>query len=274
MHADFSKADRTISPSDSVKNGGHASLSVHVNFLGRFRVVCPNGVEIEWPGAKSRMLAAYLLYKKKPQHREVLMETFWPDKPYKQARNCLNATMHQIHVAARNACPGLKLFSVRVDHYAICEKVSIESDVQLFQLQIKLAARFEQEKRLSRMINCLETTIAYYGGDFMEDDLYERWVEEERSALQQAVIFALDKLSHYYSLDGKPDIAIPICCRLLQVDNCREDVHRRLMRCYYRIGQRSQAIRQFEVCRDVLKNELGVQPSQKAWQLLEKIKQK
>ena len=62
-----------------------------------------------------------------------------------------------------------------------------------------------------------------------------------------------------------------VCQRLLAVDNLREESHRLLMRLYADAGERSQALAQFQACRDLLKRELGVEPSQETVRLSREI---
>jgi DNA-binding SARP family transcriptional activator len=40
----------------------------------------------------------------------------------------------------------------------------------------------------------------------------------------------------------------------------REAALRGLMRCYYRLGDRAAAIRQYQICAKILREELGVSP--------------
>jgi DNA-binding SARP family transcriptional activator len=48
--------------------------------------------------------------------------------------------------------------------------------------------------------------------------------------------------------------------RLLETDPTREDVYRDLMRCYSRLGQRSEALRQYRRCQDELRADLDLEP--------------
>jgi DNA-binding SARP family transcriptional activator len=47
---------------------------------------------------------------------------------------------------------------------------------------------------------------------------------------------------------------------ILQTDPLREDIHRALMRLHAAQGERALAMRQYEVCRDLLAGELGIVP--------------
>lgn len=48
--------------------------------------------------------------------------------------------------------------------------------------------------------------------------------------------------------------------RLVDADPCREEVHYYLMRCYLRQGRRGLALRQYQLCAEALRQELGAIP--------------
>jgi DNA-binding SARP family transcriptional activator len=48
---------------------------------------------------------------------------------------------------------------------------------------------------------------------------------------------------------------------LIVLDPYREGVHRQLMWCYYRLGDRVTAIRQYHTCVQILREDLGLSPS-------------
>jgi DNA-binding SARP family transcriptional activator len=69
----------------------------------------------------------------------------------------------------------------------------------------------------------------------------------------------------------KYELAIVYGKEILRHDQARERTHRRLMRLYYLKGDRTGALRQFMQCRDTLKDELDVEPSQRTISLLKRI---
>ena len=60
--------------------------------------------------------------------------------------------------------------------------------------------------------------------------------------------------------------------RVLSSDPFHEDMHRLLMQCYVRCGERSQALRQYRVCRAVLQKEVDVEPEPSTAKLFERIR--
>ena len=59
--------------------------------------------------------------------------------------------------------------------------------------------------------------------------------------------------------------------RALEADELREDVHRAIMRCYARAGRPAEALFQYRFCREVLRRELGIEPSAETIELYRQI---
>ena len=60
---------------------------------------------------------------------------------------------------------------------------------------------------------------------------------------------------------GDVDEAVKSYRAALDIDHAREEVHRRLIRLLLQNGRRDEAVRQYETCRRVLREELGVEPT-------------
>lgn len=256
--------------SHASNDGSHPVL--HIQFLGQF-IVKLNGIDVtKWSGKKAKQLFAYLAYATKPVHKEKLMEVFWSSVSPESARNCLNVTLYQVREALRLDNDSTNIVIFDAEQYGINPDIQISSDVQSFRHHLKNGLRLENEQKIEEALAEYAITISYYTADFLEEMLYDSWTELERENLKETYLLVLNKMSHYYSLDGKPNEAIDMCHKILQKDNCREDIHRRLMRCYNRIGQRDQAVKQYRKCRSILLAELDVEPSKDTRQLYEQIK--
>jgi len=55
--------------------------------------------------------------------------------------------------------------------------------------------------------------------------------------------------------------AIGCCLKALDIDERAEELHRRLMSLYLRVGRRAEAIAAYERCREILAAAFGVSPS-------------
>ncbi|MCB9433673.1 MAG: AAA family ATPase [Ardenticatenaceae bacterium] len=114
----------------------------------------------------------------------------------------------------------------------------------------------------------LETLLNLYSGDFLagfqvrEAEGFERWLQTEREHWRQRVIAVLELLT-LFSLSQQilaHEKSIAYLRRLLQLDPLRESAHRHLMQLLAATNQRSEALKQYELCRKLLWEELGVSP--------------
>lgn len=67
-------------------------------------------------------------------------------------------------------------------------------------------------------------------------------------------------LMQYYHHQGALGQSLAYGQRILEREPWREEVHRTLIQLYLAQGYRAQALRQYELCRRVLRKELGVEP--------------
>jgi DNA-binding SARP family transcriptional activator/FixJ family two-component response regulator len=246
---------------------------IEVFFFGTFRVVI-NGKSIDhWPSRKGKSLIAYLIYNEsKAIFREMLIDLFWPKVFPESARNCLNVTVHHIRQIFQNTGMQSNVLLLSNDCYMVNPGLRITTDVKRFFVHWNRFRFMKIDNRPSPAVNELELAASIYQNDFMQDEIYEDWTTPERENLRENYLEVLETLSRIYSLNGKPKTAIEICKSILEKDDCREKVHRRLMLCYYRIGDRDHALRQFQKCTEILKRELEVGPSAITVDLYRKIR--
>jgi DNA-binding SARP family transcriptional activator len=93
----------------------------------------------------------------------------------------------------------------------------------------------------------------------------------ERERLTSGYVNMLDRLSDYYMDDGQPQKSIGICYQILEKDPYHEESYRRLMRCYARLGLRSRAARQYELCRRMLGRLYGMTPAEETQELNRRV---
>jgi predicted ATPase/DNA-binding SARP family transcriptional activator len=117
-------------------------------------------------------------------------------------------------------------------------------------------------------VAAVEQAVALYTGTFLDRfDLrdapdFEVWSLSQRARLHELMTQALDALVHYYTQAEGAATAIRYAKRLVDIEPWREESHQCLMRLLARSGERSAALRQYEACRKVLAEELGVEPAE------------
>ena len=101
---------------------------------------------------------------------------------------------------------------------------------------------------------------------------YEDWSTLERENLKEVFLVALEKISESRFDSGNLAEAISLCKAILERDNCREEIYRRLMCCYQKAGRRDKALCTYRQCVRSLKGELDAEPSAAITELYRKIK--
>jgi DNA-binding SARP family transcriptional activator/CheY-like chemotaxis protein len=254
------------------KEASHSMIEAF--FLGSFRVFVNTPPIENWPSKKGKSIFAYLLLNhKKKIFRDILMDIFWQKSSPDSARNCLNVSIHGIRRVLQDIDPKTEYILFKNECYYFNPEVEIQLDVDTFRSIWRKAQSTEHAHNLSAAVSQYERAAEIYKGDFLEDELYDDWLSLDRENLKEVYLVILDKISENLIYHNKHHKAIRVCENILEKDNCREDIYRRLMVCYYRIGQRDKSLRLFRKCSTVLKEELEVKLASSTIELYRKIKE-
>ena len=200
------------------------------------------------------------------------MDIFWQKSCPDSARNCLNVTIHGLRRVLQDLDQQREYILFKDECYYFNPETDIKLDVEEFRKTWQSAQSVTHDKGLSAAISEFERASGLYKGDFLEDEIYDNWSSLDRENLKEMYLVILDKISENYLRYGNHLEAVRVCKKILEKDNCREDIYRRLMECYYRSGHRDRAIKMFRKCTKTLKAELGVDPTTSTIELYRKIK--
>jgi DNA-binding SARP family transcriptional activator len=238
------------------RRDAQAELTAYL--LGRFCVAVGDVSVGDWPSARCRSLFAYLLTHREPwPSREVLMEVFWPESAPEASRNSLNVAIHGLRRTLRTVT-ALPVILHSGGAYGIHPDLQLWLDVEQFESRLASGRRCEEAGDADRATREYESADGLYRGDFLADDLYKEWPSLTRERLRLAYLDALTRLSNLQFGARRYAACAALCQRIIERDPCREDAHRRLMRCYSRQGQPHLALLQYRACVRALAGELGV----------------
>jgi DNA-binding SARP family transcriptional activator len=101
--------------------------------------------------------------------------------------------------------------------------------------------------------------------ELFADDLLpewsDAWVENERESYRQLRLHALEQLSERLAATGRFGEAVEAALVAVAGDPLRESAHRAVMRVLVMEGNRAEARRRYEEFSDLLRDEMGVEPS-------------
>jgi DNA-binding SARP family transcriptional activator/predicted ATPase len=229
---------------------------------------------------KVRALLAYLAVETEaPQRRERLAGLLWPDQPEQSARTNLRHVLASLRKAIgdrarsgdRQATPPFLYISRQTIQFnRTCDAWV---DVSAFTDLLRTNQPANQQT-----VHQLEEAVELYRGNFLAGfslpgcPAFEEWALFEGERLQRLALEALGRLSDWYQNQGKVERALEYAWRQVELEPWREEAHRQVMRLLAIGGQRSAALAQYETCRRVLVEELGVEPGAETTQLYEQIR--
>ncbi len=206
-----------------------------------------------------------------PVRRDTLMGVLWPDLPQESAQTNLRQTLYRL----RKAIPELS----RCDGDGTTPFLLADRQT----VQINPNGRFHldvhQFTKLLKSDEChWPEAVALYRDNFLTDFYlpdsapFEEWAASQRSALLRQALDALDTLTARSLEAGELDAAETFARRQLELDNLRESAHRQLMEALVRNGRRRAALSHYETCRQLLRDELDIEPTLETQKLYEAIR--
>jgi predicted ATPase/DNA-binding SARP family transcriptional activator len=218
---------------------------------------------------KVRALLAYVATESRhPHSRESLAALLWPESDSNTARTNLRKALSTLRAAIgdEDASPPFLILSgdtVQLNPEGNCW---LDVDQLKGWLDASSNHAHPQFESCDSCIHDLEATAALYQGSFLQgllvDSLeFEAWALTMRENLHTRVLTALHDLTQHYLHNGEYGLAQKYALRQVELEPYREEAHRALMHSLSCSGQRSAALAQYETCRRILANELGVEPS-------------
>jgi DNA-binding SARP family transcriptional activator len=130
-------------------------------------------------------------------------------------------------------------------------------------LRYRAGQELERRGHLAEAIKQYELADILYRDEIPEEALYGQ--------LKRIHPDILDRLSQFYLEQKQFAQCLDACRRRLAYDNCHEETHQRLMQCYFDLGQRDLAIRQYQLYADLLAREFELAPMPATVQLYHHI---
>ncbi|MBN1484135.1 MAG: tetratricopeptide repeat protein [Chloroflexia bacterium] len=253
--------------------------SLHIRLLGSF-AVRRGQAEARFETDAARALLSYLVLQAEIAFsRERLAGLLWPEQAGPEALHALRQTLSRLRSAIgdRQANPPFLhvsrqaiQFNEQGDHWLdVRDFVALLAEVQSHRHRRLESCRFCMHR--------LEEAAALYRGDllggfYLESLPFEEWLFLERERLHRQAMQTFYHLANYYERRGEFERAQDYARRQLELEPWREEGHQQLMRVLALSGQRSAALAQYENSRQLLQEELGVEPGPDTVRLYRQIR--
>ncbi len=233
-------------------------LGIEIRLLGSPAVLYA-GESLSIPSRKATALLAYLAMRPdEPISRDHLAGLLWGESSNEQARANLRQALTQLRRLFRG--PGIDPVRTPGD------KVMLNSE------GLTIDAH-----RLARADAILDSDRLDWDKEFLEgfsiaEPEFERWLTVQRESLRSRVRQRHEAAAEEAFQDRRIDEAIDHLTIALSLDPLQEHLHRRLMKLFAAERRADAAMAQFQRCRSILGQELGIEPDNETTALYEKIR--
>jgi DNA-binding SARP family transcriptional activator len=225
---------------------------------------------------RTRKTQAMLLYlvSEASTRRETLLSLLWEDYPERSARQSLRTSLSYLRktipeVVTRDGSGRVPFVRSDKQIVKINPTASYQSDLTTFTelLQVVEDHPHDDLPHCDACLDSLRQAAELYRGDFLADfylpdsSRFENWTAVRREEYRRQALFAMESLAAVHLAGEQYDLAEGYARRQLELNNLRESAHRQLMSALARTGRRRAALTHFENCRQLLQDELGIEPS-------------
>jgi DNA-binding SARP family transcriptional activator len=240
---------------------GRPEADVTALILGPLELSVAGRHVVRWNSLKARAVFQYLLiHRGRPVRRDVLMDLQWPNHTYTSARNNLNVALYSLRNTLEGPWHGIQPILYQDGCYVLNSEVKWWIDRDEFLSALSKAHLVRSSDHPGKAISYYQNAVELYRGSLFEDDPTGDWYLVEQRHLNELYLQALESLGEIYLDLGESGSAQQFAQLALARDPCCESVHRLLMRCYAAEHKQQLVSRQYSICVNALRDELGVSP--------------
>jgi DNA-binding SARP family transcriptional activator len=200
-----------------------------------------------------------LLAKKDAVTKEEIFSALWPDLPESKCNSNFHSSLYRLRRALFHEC----VVRDKDGAYALNPKGVFESDVDMFnRSMLEGDVAKDEDARAAK----LEEAVNVYKGPYMSAT-YSEWVEATRREVEDRYIEALNELGAWKLRSGAFEEALVLFKALDAVDSYSEAAAHGIMRCHLALNDGPSAARYYRRFRQLLKDELGEEPSERLAEL-------
>jgi len=256
-----------------------ARLSIYL--LGPFHVLRDGSPVIGFESDKARALLAYLaLEADRPQPRAYLAGLLWPDYPEQDARHSLRQALSNLRHSIADVDATPPYLQITRDTIQYNRQSDCWLDVHALDALVD-ACQGHAHRRLDPCPPCIERlhqAVALYRGSFLQGFapgaglVFQEWMLLQEECYRRRVAGTLSQLARCHAWRGEHELVLRYARRHVALEPWREEAHRHIMRALALSGQRNAALLQYQCCRRVLADELGVEPEEETVALYRQVR--
>jgi DNA-binding SARP family transcriptional activator len=197
----------------------------------------------------TQRLLAFLALKDRPLARSYVAETLWPETTTAKANANLRSALWRVQRSGGHP----------VDAGPQALVLSAHVFVDLREAQARAHELLDGDASCDELLTA--TTRSWLSAELLPDWYEDDWVLVEREHYNQLRLHALESLCYRLTSVGRHGEAVVAGLAAVRAEPLRESAHRAVVEAHLAAGNQWEAVRQYERCRQLLREQLGVEPT-------------
>lgn len=239
-------------------------IDLTINLLGPVEVIREAERPLSpdaWATRRARDILCFVASRR--HHRaskDLIIDSFWGETDPTVIERNFHPTISHIRKAL-NSNQTLKqnLLLYRDGDYLLNPEFAYCIDIEEFDRLVARGEACRRERQFDQCIQSYQGAVDLYRGEFIQGS-YDSWVDEQRSYYRKQYLQLLEALAGVAQEVGDWFKSIQLGQQILSDDPFREDIHCLLMHAHAALGNKSAVREQYESLRQLLNEELGVEP--------------
>ncbi|MEM7531560.1 MAG: BTAD domain-containing putative transcriptional regulator [Chloroflexota bacterium] len=223
---------------------------LHIKTFGTLSITHHNQPLTSQLSAKGKALLVYLAcHRGDAPERTHIQTLLWSDSDAPRAANSLRQALKQIRLTS-------------LADYILTTRKTVA---------------FNREMPYALDVDRLDDDLSVYDGPFLQGldlpnaNIWEEWLYTQRELFELQVLTQLDSRVADALQANQLDGALRDAQRVLALNPWRENTHRQLMEIHMQMDNPAEAIAQYGICQQVLRDELSIDPSPETTALYERL---
>jgi DNA-binding SARP family transcriptional activator len=221
-------------------------------------------------GKAMTLLSELALHLDEGVTREELLETLWPEQDSAHSTVSLNSLIYSLQRRLKDVVQDSVPLVYENGCYALNKEAGVSTDIARFDTYVNQGTRLAASGNEVTAVRSYKCAADLYRGDLCAGSNVFAIIERER--LRARFLSVLAWLADRAYRERDDETALEYALRLLACDPCREDAHRMVMRIRLHRGERSEALRHYRVCEQVLRREFDAVPEAPTRELFDQIR--
>ncbi|MEM7127896.1 MAG: BTAD domain-containing putative transcriptional regulator [Chloroflexota bacterium] len=238
--------------------------ALQIKLLGPSEIRLAGHFLAKFGSRKAQALFFYLVMTTGSSTRDTLAALLWPDMDEQSAKNNLRST--------------LAILKRQIGPYLNVETTEVSFARHLpYQLDVENLHTLVNSTIAGQDLKILKAAIELYQGEFLQGfhirnaGAFEEWMLQQREQLHLLILQVLETLATSFIERGEYGAGLAAGRRLLALEPWSELAHRQMMRMLAASGQRTQALKQYKLCCQVLADEFSIEPMAETVALYQQI---